>query len=50
MTTEILEIISNMFDFRVPKRWILDATGSVEISWLSPTLGGWMKGLSDRYY
>lgn len=50
MTTEILDIINNMFDFRVPTKWLLDATGSVEISWLSPTLGGWMKGLGDRYY
>jgi dynein heavy chain len=50
MTTEILDIINNMFDFRVPSKWLLDATGSVEISWLSPTLGGWMKGLADRYF
>jgi len=50
MTTEILEQISNLFDLRVPKKWILDATGSVEISWLSPTLGGWMKGLNDRHF
>lgn len=50
MTTEILDIINNMFDLRVPKKWILDATGSVEISWLTPTLGAWMKGLKDRHF
>lgn len=50
MTTEILETIGNIFDFRVPKKWTLDPTGSVEISWLSPTLGGWMKGLNDRWF
>lgn len=49
MTQEILECINNMFDQRVPKQWILDPTGSVEISWISPTLGSWIRGLNDRY-
>jgi len=39
MTTQIVETINNIYDLRVPKSWILDATGSVEISWLCPTLG-----------
>lgn len=50
MTNEILETINNMFDSRVPKSWILDATGSVEISWISPNLGSWIRGLNDRYF
>lgn len=38
-----------IFDFRVPRRWQFDAT-NVEISWLTPSLGGWIKGLIDRHY
>lgn len=50
MTSEIVDTISNIYDFRVPKNWILDPTGAVEISWLCPTLGGWIKQLIDRHY
>ena len=49
MTQEIVESIGQIYDFRVPRKWCYDATG-VEIAWLTPSLGGWMKGLSDRWY
>lgn len=49
MTQEIVESIGQIYDFRVPKKWCYDATG-VEIAWLTPSLGGWIKGLSDRWY
>jgi dynein heavy chain len=45
-----VETINNIYDIRVPKTWLLDATGSVEISWITPTLGSWLKGLIDRHY
>lgn len=49
MTPEIVESINSVFDFRVPKNWCYDPTGA-EISWLTPTLGSWIKGLLDRHY
>ena len=49
MTQEIVESIGQIYDFRVPKKWCYDATG-VEIAWLTPSLGGWIKGLGDRWY
>ena len=33
---------------RVPKKWTHDASGA-EISWLLPTLGGWVTGLTEAW-
>jgi len=49
MTSEIVDSINAVFDFRVPYKWQFDPTGA-EISWLTPSLGGWIKGLMDRHY
>ena len=49
MTPEIVESINAVFDFRVPYKWQFDPTGA-EISWMTPSLGGWMKGLEDRHF
>lgn len=49
MTSELVEYIYAIFDFRVPKNWQYDPTGA-EISWLTPSLSGWLKGLNDRYH
>jgi dynein heavy chain len=49
MTAEIVDSINAVYDFRVPKTWVFDPTG-VEISWLTPSLMGWIKGLNDRHY
>jgi dynein heavy chain len=49
MTPEIVDSINAVFDFRVPYKWQYDPTGA-EISWMTPSLAGWIKGLTDRYY
>jgi len=49
MTPEIVDSINAVFDFRVPYKWQFDPTGA-EISWLTPSLGGWIKGLNDRHH
>lgn len=49
MTEKLVAAINNLYDFRVPREWQFDPTG-VEISWLTPSLGGWIKGLMDRHY
>lgn len=49
MTTEIVDSINAVYDFRVPYKWQFDPTGA-EISWLTPSLGGWIKGLMDRHH
>lgn len=49
MTLEIVDSINAIFDFRVPSKWLYDPTG-VEISWLTPSLAGWIKGLLDRHF
>jgi len=49
MTPEIVDSINAVFDFRVPYKWQYDPTGA-EISWMTPSLGGWIKGLTDRYH
>jgi dynein heavy chain len=48
MTPDIVGAINAIFDLRVPKDWCFDPTGA-EISWLTPTLGGWLDGLRNRY-
>jgi len=49
MTSEIVDQINAVFDFRVPRNWQYDPTGA-EISWLTVSLAGWIKGLLDRYH
>lgn len=48
MTPDIVNAIGAIYDFRVPREWCYDPTGA-EISWLTPTLGGWLEGLKNRY-
>jgi len=48
MTAELVEAINKVFDARVPTKW--QHQGGAEISWLTPSLGGWIKGLTDRHY
>ena len=49
MTPEIVDSINAVFDFRVPRKWQYDPTGA-EISWLTVSLAGWIKGLLGRYH
>jgi dynein heavy chain len=49
MTPDLVDSINSIFDFRVPNKWCYDPTGA-EISWLTPSLAGWIKGLLDRHY
>lgn len=49
MTPDLVDAINAIYDFRVPNKWLFDPTG-VEISWLTPSLSGWIKGLLDRYH
>ena len=49
MTPELVNAIEAIYDVRVPTKWQYDPTG-VEISWMIPTLGSWLKGLKDRYH
>jgi dynein heavy chain len=49
MTPEIVSAIEAVADFRVPRKWQFDPTG-VEISWMTPGLAAWLKGLIDRHY
>jgi len=49
MTPLLVDCIAAVGDFRVPKNFQYDPTG-VEISWLTPALAGWLKGLGDRHW
>jgi len=49
MTPDLVEAINSVYDFRVPRKWCYDPTGA-EISWLTPQLSGWIKGLIDRHF
>lgn len=49
MTPELANAIKVMFDFRVPQVWLLDPSGA-EISWLSPSLAGWLASMTNRHY
>lgn len=49
MTPDIVESINAIFDFRVPSNFQFDPTGA-EISWLTLSLAGWIKGLLDRHH
>lgn len=47
MTQELLEDLNAVFDSRVPRIWVFDASGA-EISWLMPNIGAWFTGLIER--
>merc|ERR1711935_883610 len=49
MTPDIVDSINAVFDFRVPRKFQYDPTGA-EISWLTVSLSGWIKGLLDRHH
>lgn len=49
MTSDIVDSINSVSDFRVPRKWQYDPTG-VEISWMTPGLAAWLKGLIDRHH
>merc|ERR1712178_673227 len=49
MTPDIVDSINAVSDFRVPRKWQYDPTG-VEISWMTPGLAAWLKGLLDRHH
>lgn len=49
MTPDIVDSINAVYDFRVPRKFQYDPTGA-EISWLTASLSGWIKGLLDRYH
>lgn len=49
MTPDIVDSINAVYDFRVPRKFQYDPTGA-EISWLTASLAGWIKGLLDRYH
>jgi len=48
MTAELVDAINKIFDARVPAKWQFQS--GAEISWLTPSLGGWIKGLIDRHF
>merc|ERR1712025_1047860 len=48
-TPELVDCINSIADFRVPRKFQFDPTG-VEISWMTPSLAGWLKGLIDRHH
>jgi len=49
MTPQIVDAINAVAELRVPHNWLYDPSGA-EISWLSPSLTGWIKGLIDRHH
>lgn len=49
MSPELVSGIKLMFDLRVPQPWLLDPSGA-EISWLNPTLSGWLASMVNREY
>jgi len=49
MTPDIVDSINAVSDFRVPRKWQFDPTG-VEISWMTPGMAAWLKGLLDRHH
>ena len=49
MTPDLVDAINAVYDYRVPRKWCFDPTGA-EISWLTPSLAAWIKGLLDRHH
>merc|ERR1712060_767455 len=48
MTADLVDAINQVYDSRVPTKWQHQA--GAEISWLTPSLGGWIRGLIDRHF
>jgi len=49
MSPEIATCIKFIFDLRVPTMWLLDPSGA-EMSWLAPTLSGWLGSMTNRHF
>lgn len=49
MSPELAECIKCVFDMRVPKNFLHDPSGA-EISWLNPSLSGWLGSMINRHY
>lgn len=49
MSPELADCIKSVFDMRVPKNFVYDPSGA-EISWLNPSLGGWLSSMMNRHY
>jgi len=49
MSPDLVAGIKLMFDLRVPQGWLYDPSGA-EISWLNPTLSGWLGSMVNREY
>ena len=47
ITKQIIDAINSVYDARVPHFWTYNPAGD-EISWLAPTIGLWVSGLSAR--
>jgi dynein heavy chain len=47
MTEELAETTNNIFNAKVPQRWMYDATNN-EYSWINSTMGLWMSNFVDR--
>ena len=47
MTDEYATIIGELYNAKVPRTWMFDATG-VEYSWINSTVGLWMGNFGDR--
>merc|ERR1711988_1682109 len=48
LTTELVNVINDIFDAKVPHSFIYTLGGD-EFSWILPTLGLWFSSLGDRY-
>lgn len=49
MSPELADCIKAVFDMRVPGNFSHDPSGA-EISWLNPSLGGWLSSMQNRHY
>lgn len=49
MSPELAECIKVINNLQVPKPFMYDPSGA-EISWLNPSLGGWLGSMVDRHY
>lgn len=49
MSPELAECIKVINNLQVPKPFMYDPSGA-EISWLNPSLGGWLGSMADRHH
>jgi len=49
MSPELAECIKAFYDLRVPQFFLTDPSAA-EISWLNPTLSGWLGSMQERHY